>query len=85
MDIAKKVLDVLREHQAEIEHIDATIITEEPKIKPHYAAIAQSLANVFEVPVEKISFKSKSHEKVGEIGRGEAAMCQAVATVKITK
>lgn len=85
VDIAKRVLGVLREHQAEIEHIDATIITEEPKIKPHYAAIAQSLANVFEVPVEKISFKSKSHEKVGEIGRGEAAMCQAVATVKITK
>lgn len=85
VDIAKKVLEVLREHHAEIEHLDATLITEEPKIKPHYDTIRHSLARVFEIPLEQVSFKSKSHEKVGEIGRGEAAMCQAVATVKITQ
>ena len=38
-----------------------------------------------EIPLENISLKSKSHEHVGEIGRGEAAMCHAMATVKITK
>ena len=81
--IAKKVLEIVRAHQAEIEHMDATIITEEPKMKPHYETVRRSLANVFEIPVERISFKSKSHEHVGEIGRGEAAMCQAVATLKI--
>ena len=84
VDIAKKVLEIVRRRRAEIEHIDATLITEEPKIKPHYDAVRKSLANVFEIPLEKVSFKSKSHEKVGEIGRGEAAMCHAVATVKIT-
>ena len=83
MDIAKKVLEILHAHRAEIDHIDATLITEEPKIKPHYEVIRKSLARVFEIPLEQVSFKSKSHEKVGEIGRGEAAMCQAVATVKI--
>lgn len=83
--IVKKVLEIVREHQAQIVHLDATIITEEPKIKPHYEAIRKSLAGVFEIPFEDISFKSKSHEHVGEIGRGEAAMCHAMATVKITK
>ena len=81
--IAKKVLEIVRAHHAEIDHMDATIITEEPKMKPHYEAVRQSLSRVFEIPVERISFKSKSHEHVGEIGRGEAAMCQAVATLKI--
>ena len=84
VDIAKKVLEIVRARRAEIEHIDATIITEEPKIKPHYSVIRQRLADIFEIPFAQISFKSKSHEKVGEIGRGEAAMCQAIATVKIT-
>ena len=83
VDIVKKVLEIVRARQAEIEHIDATIITQEPKIKPHYDTIRQSLARVFEIPLENVSFKSKSHEHVGEIGRGEAAMCHAVATVKI--
>ena len=47
------------------------------------ASFLLSLSAVFEIPLERISFKSKSHEHVGEIGRGEAAMCQAVATLKI--
>lgn len=81
--IAKKVLEIVRAKNAEITHIDATLITQEPKIKPHYAAVRNSLADVFEMPVENVSFKSKSHEHVGEIGRGEAAMCHAVATLKI--
>lgn len=83
--IVKKVLEIVRSHQAQIEHIDATIITQEPKIKPHYETVRKSLAEVFEMPLENVSFKSKSHEHVGEIGRGEAAMCHAVATLKIQK
>jgi len=82
--ITKKVLEIVREHRAEVVHIDATIITQEPKIKPHYEAVRKSLADIFEMPLQNVSFKCKSHEHVGEIGRGEAAMCHAVATVKIT-
>ena len=37
----------------------------------------------FEIDEKDVSFKSKSHEHVGEIGRGEAAMCHAVATLLI--
>lgn len=81
--IAKKVLEIVRARHATIVHIDATLITQEPKIKPHYEAVRKSLAAIFEMPLEEVSFKSKSHEHVGEIGRGDAAMCHAVATVKI--
>ena len=83
VEIARKVLEIVRRRQAKIVHIDATIITQEPKIKPHYDTVRNSLARVFGMDVKNISFKSKSHEHVGEIGRGEAAMCQAVATLKI--
>ena len=82
-EIARRVLQIVREHHAEIVHLDATIITQEPKIKPHYDAVRSSLAAIFEIPLSQVSFKSKSHEHVGEIGHGEAAMCQAVATVKV--
>lgn len=81
--IVQKVVQIVREHRGKIVHLDATIITQEPKIKPHYEAVRKSLATLFEIPLTHVSFKSKSHEHVGEIGRGDAAMCQAVATVKI--
>ena len=75
----------MREKNAHLVHLDATLITQEPKIKPHYDAVRQSLADIFEMPLEQISFKSKSHEHVGEIGRGEAAMCHALASVEVRK
>ncbi len=81
--IAQKVLEIVRTRNAEIVHLDATLITQEPKIKPHYEAVRESLAKIFEIPLQNVSFKSKSHEHVGEIGRGEAAMCHAVATVQV--
>lgn len=81
--IAKKVLEIVRQKNGEIVHLDATLITQEPKIKPHYEVVRKSLAEIFEIPLENVSFKSKSHEHVGEIGRGEAAMCHALATVKV--
>lgn len=83
VDIARKVMQIVRQRQAQVVHIDATIITQEPKIKPLYQQVRESLAHIFELDIKDVSFKSKSHEHVGEIGRAEAAMCQAVATLKI--
>lgn len=82
-DIAKKVLQMVRQYPARLEHIDATLVTQEPKISPHYDLVRKSLARVFEIDEKNVSFKSKSHEHVGEIGRGEAAMCHAVVSLKL--
>jgi 2-C-methyl-D-erythritol 4-phosphate cytidylyltransferase/2-C-methyl-D-erythritol 2,4-cyclodiphosphate synthase len=64
-----------------IVHLDATIVAEEPKMKPHYEAMKSSLAALFKLPEARVSLKAKSHEGLGEIGRGEAIACHAVATV----
>jgi 2-C-methyl-D-erythritol 4-phosphate cytidylyltransferase/2-C-methyl-D-erythritol 2,4-cyclodiphosphate synthase len=67
--------------RGKIIHIDCTLIAEEPKLKPHYAAMKASLARLFALPESRVSLKAKSHEGLGEIGRGEAIACHAVATV----
>lgn len=81
--IAARVLELVRKHGGQLAHLDITLVTQEPKISPHYPAVRASLARIFEMDEKDVSFKSKSHEHVGEIGRGEAAMCHAVATVLI--
>ncbi len=81
--IAKRVLEVLKEKNAEIVHIDATIVAEEPKMRPHYENVRKSLNDIFGIGLENISFKAKSHEGLGEIGRGEAIACHAVVTVNL--
>lgn len=80
--IAKRVLEVLKEKEATITHIDCTLVAEAPKMRPYYDAFRNSLNNIFGIGLPNISFKAKSHEGLGEVGRGEAMICHAVVTVK---
>ncbi len=65
----------------EIVHLDATLIAEEPKLKPHYEKLKASLSALFQLPESRVSLKAKSNEGLDAIGRGEAIACHAVATV----
>ncbi|MBI4424784.1 MAG: 2-C-methyl-D-erythritol 4-phosphate cytidylyltransferase [Elusimicrobia bacterium] len=82
-EIAAKVLAKVGERGARILHLDVTLVAEEPKLKPHYAALAASLRELFGLPEGRASLKAKSHEGLGDIGRGEAIACYAVATVSL--
>ena len=66
-----------------IDHVDATIICEAPKIGPHRDAIRQSVAHLLRLPVERVSIKATTTERLGFTGRGEGIAVQAVATVRL--
>jgi 2-C-methyl-D-erythritol 2,4-cyclodiphosphate synthase len=74
-------LDKTAAFGGEIIHLDATLIAEEPKLKPHYEKLKASLAALFHLPESRVSLKAKSNEGLDAIGRGEAIACHAVATV----
>lgn len=80
-EIVAHTLQTVAAAGGQIVHLDATIVAEEPKMKPHYEAMKRSLAALFRLPEARVSLKAKSHEGLGEIGRGEAIACHAVATV----
>ncbi len=80
-EIVVNTLGEVAKAGGEIVHLDATLIAEEPKLKPHYAAMKASLAKLFALPESRVSLKAKSNEGLDAIGRGEAIACHAVATV----
>lgn len=79
--IAKKTMDMLKERHASIINMDVTIVAEEPKMKKHYAAMRESLARIFEMPLEDVSVKAKSHEGLDSVGQHCAIECYAAANV----
>ncbi|MBI5596786.1 MAG: 2-C-methyl-D-erythritol 4-phosphate cytidylyltransferase [Elusimicrobia bacterium] len=81
--IVEHVLEKAAARGAAIEHLDVTLVAEEPKLKPHYGRMADSLAACFRLERGRVNLKAKSHEGLGEIGRGEAIACYAVATVRL--
>lgn len=65
-----------------IDHVDATIICEAPKIGPVRDAIRRHVAGLLRLPADRISVKATTTERLGFAGRGEGIAVQAVATVR---
>jgi 2-C-methyl-D-erythritol 2,4-cyclodiphosphate synthase len=78
LEHAKKLLD---EKDFAIEHVDAVVITEKPKLGPHFPKMREALAKSLGVSAEKIHLKAKTNEGVDAIGRGEAIAAHVVATL----
>ncbi|HKV62708.1 MAG TPA: 2-C-methyl-D-erythritol 2,4-cyclodiphosphate synthase [Candidatus Acidoferrum sp.] len=78
LEHARKLLD---EKQFAIEHVDAVVITEKPKLGPHFPKMREALAKALSVSAEKIHLKAKTNEGVDAIGRGEAIAAHVVATI----
>jgi 2-C-methyl-D-erythritol 4-phosphate cytidylyltransferase/2-C-methyl-D-erythritol 2,4-cyclodiphosphate synthase len=66
-----------------IEHVDLTIIAEAPKIGPHRAAIRERIAEILAIPVDRVSVKATTTERLGFTGRREGISAQAVATLQL--
>src|SRR5437762_3346514 len=78
LEHARKLLDGKR---LQIEHIDAVVITEKPKLGPHFPKMRGALAKALSVGPEKINLKAKTNEGVDAIGRGGAIAAYVVATL----
>ena len=81
--LLKDTMQLIREKGYELSNIDATICAERPKLNPHIPSMQQTLAEVMNVPVEDISIKATTTEKLGFTGREEGI--SAYATVLIIK
>ncbi|MDP1630403.1 MAG: bifunctional 2-C-methyl-D-erythritol 4-phosphate cytidylyltransferase/2-C-methyl-D-erythritol 2,4-cyclodiphosphate synthase [Caulobacter sp.] len=64
-------------------NVDVTLICEQPKIKPHRQAMRERLAALLDLPLDRISVKATTTEKMGFTGRGEGLAAQAVAAVEV--
>lgn len=72
---------LVTERGAQLEHVDATLICEAPKIGPHRDAMRARVADILNVTLDRVSIKATTTERLGFTGRGEGIACQAVATL----
>ncbi len=62
---------------------DVTLICERPKITPHAPAMRARLADLLGVPLDAISVKATTSERLGFTGRGEGVAAQAAVCVLV--
>ena len=69
---------LLEENLFLIENIDATIIAQAPKMRPHIDAMRENIAQALGITAEQVNVKATTEEGLGFTGTGEGISAQAV-------
>ena len=78
----RQVRQYLERKNWKISHIDAVVVAERPKLGPHFPNMRVAIAKSLGISSEQINLKAKTHEGLGEIGRGEAVAAHVIATIE---
>jgi 2-C-methyl-D-erythritol 2,4-cyclodiphosphate synthase len=79
--LLKAVGEMLSEKCFMIENIDATIIAQAPKMRPHIDTMRENIANALDIDVSQVNVKATTEEGLGFTGTGEGISSQAVCMI----
>lgn len=65
-----------------IVNVDVNVIAEQPKLGPVKRKIRDNLARLMDLKPEQVNVKAKTMEGLGDVGKGDAIMAQAVVELK---
>jgi 2-C-methyl-D-erythritol 2,4-cyclodiphosphate synthase len=77
MALLRDVVERVRGAGWAIDHVDATVMAEAPKLSPHKDAMRTALGAV----LGSVNVKATTGERMGFVGRGEGIAALAVATL----
>ena len=75
IDFLNYALTKMTSKKMTINNIDIMIVSEEPKINPHYEKIVNSISKLLKTNKKNITIKATTNEKSGLIGRGNFIAC----------
>lgn len=76
--LLERVGQLLEEHHFLIENIDATIIAQAPKMRPHIEAMRENIAKALCIDVAQVNVKATTEEGLGFTGQGEGISSHAI-------
>lgn len=65
-----------------IENIDATIIAQRPKMRPHIDEMTKNIARALKIETDQVNVKATTEEGLGFTGTGEGISSQAVCMIE---
>lgn len=76
--LLEQVGKLLEENLFLVENIDATIIAQAPKMRPHIDTMRANIANALQIETSQVNVKATTEEGLGFTGSGEGISAQAI-------
>ncbi len=76
--LLQQVQDLIAAQGWRVNNLDAVVIAEAPKLKPHIKAIRDRLSQAMNLPIDCVSVKATTNEGMDAIGQKEAIAVHAV-------
>ncbi|MEQ8523828.1 MAG: 2-C-methyl-D-erythritol 2,4-cyclodiphosphate synthase [Gracilimonas sp.] len=80
--LLRKSYDLVTQKGYELANLDATVVAERPKLRPHIDDIRKTIAEDLGCAIEDISVKATTSEKMGFAGREEGIIAHAVVLMQ---
>jgi 2-C-methyl-D-erythritol 2,4-cyclodiphosphate synthase len=82
MQLLSRVVWLAHERGFQIENVDANVMIERPKLRPHVDAMRENLAKILNVEAGCVGVKAKTGEGLDAVGRGDAVAAQAIVLLR---
>ena len=76
--LLERVGELIQEKGYVIENIDATIIAQKPKMRPHIPQMEENIAKALHIAVDQINVKATTEEGLGFTGTEQGISSQAI-------
>ena len=80
--LLERTTALLRGHRLLVHNTDATIIAEQPVLRPYIEPMRAAIAAKLNIEAGKVNVKAKTTDGLGFAGRGEGMAAYAVATLE---
>ena len=81
LELLENVKQLLDENNYIIENIDATIIAQQPKMRPYIDLMCSNIANTLKIEINQVNVKATTEEGLGFTGNGEGISSQAICSL----
>lgn len=79
--LLEKVAKLLEKECYMIENIDATIIAQQPKMRPYIEQMEENIANALGIEKNRVNVKATTEEGLGFTGQKEGISSQAICSI----
>lgn len=81
LKLLEHVAGLLAKEGYVVENIDATVIAQQPKLRPYIAKMEQNIANVLQISPGQVNVKATTEEGLGFTGSQQGIASQAICSL----